>query len=92
MCQFKSIFLKPCSVKLYSKDLKYDMLRVSSNKRCFFRVNFLINATFEHLRMRRLLGATFISLFTSILQRLLEGGEAKNRTKSSQKSIFVKKC
>ena len=67
-------------MKLYTRDIKYDLLRLFSNKRRFFRLNFLINATFEHLRMRRLLGGgvcyrtAFISLFTSKMRRLLEGG------------------
>ena len=55
LIQNNKIFLKPCGVKLYTKDIKYDLSRLSSNKRRFFLVNFLINATFEYLRMQRLL-------------------------------------
>ena len=58
--QNNKIYLKRYGVKLYTKDTKYDLSRLSSNKHCFFRVNFLNNATFEHLRMWRLLGAVFI--------------------------------
>ena len=54
--QNNKILLKPCSLKLETKDVKYDPLGLSSIKRRFFRVNFLINAAFEHLRMGRLLG------------------------------------
>ena len=42
-------------MKLQTEDVKYDIVSLSSNKHRFFRVNFLINAAFEHLRMRRLL-------------------------------------
>ena len=52
--QNNKIFLKPCSVKLLSKDVKYDLLSLSSNKQRFFRVDSLINAAFEHLKIRRL--------------------------------------
>ena len=44
---FSSSLVKPCDVKLYIKDVKYDLLSLSSNKHHFFRVNFLINAAFE---------------------------------------------
>ena len=33
-----------------------DLLSLSSKKRCFFRVNFLINTAFENFKMRCLLG------------------------------------
>ena len=54
--QNNKIFLKPCGVKLFAKDVKYDLSSLSSNGHRFFWVNFLINAAFEHLRMWRLLG------------------------------------
>ena len=75
-----------CDVKLQTEDVKYDLSSLSSSnyyyyyyyyKRRFFRVNFLINAAFEHLRMPRLLGAAFISLFHSQMLRLLEGSVYK---------------
>ena len=50
--QSKKIFLKPCGVKLQTKDVNYDLSSLSFNKHCFLRVNFLINAAFE--------GAAFI--------------------------------
>ena len=39
MCQLKNdkIFLKPCDVKLKTKDVKYDLLSLSSNKRRFLQ-------------------------------------------------------
>ena len=40
-------------------NVKYDILSLSSNNRRVFRVKF---SQFEYLRMRRLLGAAFISL------------------------------
>ena len=40
--------LKPCGVKLLTEDVNYDLLSLSFNKRCFFQVNFLINAAFEN--------------------------------------------
>ena len=35
-------------MKLLTKDVNYDLLSLSFNKRCFFQVNFLINAAFEN--------------------------------------------
>ena len=52
--QNNKIFLTPWGVKLWTKNVKYDKLSLSSNKRSFSKVNFLINAAFEHVRMRRL--------------------------------------
>ena len=45
------MFLKPCSLKLETIDVKCDSLGLSSIKRRFFRVNFLINAAFEQSEM-----------------------------------------
>ena len=42
------MFFKPCGVRLLTKDVNYDLLSLSFNKRCFFQVNFLINAAFEN--------------------------------------------
>ena len=36
-------------------DAEYDLSSLPSNKRCLFQVNFLINASIEHLRRRSLL-------------------------------------
>ena len=49
------IFLKPYGVKLYAKDVKYDLLSALPTN-TVFQVNFPINAVFEHLRMPCLLG------------------------------------
>ena len=46
--QNNTMFFKPCGVKLLTKDVNYDLLSLSFNKRCFFQVNFLINAAFEN--------------------------------------------
>ena len=46
--QNNTIFFKPCGVKLLTKDVNYDLLSLSFNKRSFFQVNFLINAAFEN--------------------------------------------
>ena len=35
-------------MKLLTKDINYDLLSLSFNERCFFQVNFLINAAFEN--------------------------------------------
>ena len=35
-------------MKLLTKDVNYDLLSLSFNKRCFFQVNFLINTAFEN--------------------------------------------
>ena len=42
------MFFKPCGVKLLTKDVNYDLSSLFFNKRCFFQVNFLINAAFEN--------------------------------------------
>ena len=55
MCQFKTIryFLNHACE---AEDVKYDLLSLSSSdKTPLFRVNFVIDVAFEHLRMRRLL-------------------------------------
>ena len=46
--QNSTMFFKPCGVKLLTKDVNYDLLSLSFNKRCFFQVNFLMNASFEN--------------------------------------------
>ena len=35
-------------MKLLTKDVNYDFLSLPFNKRCFFQVNFLVNAAFEN--------------------------------------------
>ena len=46
--QNNTMFFKPCGVKLLTKDVNYDLSSLSFNKRCFFQMNFLINAAFEN--------------------------------------------
>ena len=58
--QNNKIFPKLCNVRLQTKDVKYDLLSYSSSKRHFFRVNFLINAAFDHAA---LLGCGFYFTF-----------------------------
>ena len=62
-----------CPIGHLVKDVKYDPLSFSSNKRRFLRVNFLIHAAFEDLRMRHLSGAAYIYLSSSQMRCLLEG-------------------
>ena len=47
------------------------------------------NAAFEHLRMRRLLGAALISMFLSQLRRLLESGVYKRATFKRGNTVYT---
>ena len=49
-------------MKLLTKDVNNDLLSVSFNKRCFFQVNFLINAAFENAAFIREWCLFYISL------------------------------
>ena len=74
------MFFKPCGVKLLTKDVNYDLLSLSFIKRCFFQVNFLINAAFENAALLES-GVYFTFLFPNTAfiggRRLLEGGVYK---------------
>ena len=69
-------------MKLQTKDVKYDILSLSSNKRRFFRVNFLINVAFED--------AAFISLFPSQMRRLLKEGVNKRAVFKRGNTVLIK--
>ena len=66
--------MKSCVNSKQEDIVKYDLLSFPVDKRCFFRVNFLINAAFEHFRMGRLLGGGGYFTVPSQMRRLLEGG------------------
>ena len=73
--QNNKIFLKPCGVKLYTEDVKYDLFSPFSDKCRLFQVNFLINAAFvdaAFIRGRRLLEGDGYFTFSSQVQRLKE--------------------
>ena len=66
--------------------MEYELLRLFSNKCCIFLVNFLIKATFEHLRLRRL----FHFLFR--IAAFMEGQRLKEEIRYQQKCLINGIC